>query len=115
MNDNNLTDRIVNALSYLSILFLPVIFPLIVWIIAKNSDRPTIAKNACYAFWSQIFPLLYVIGAILVFSVFSLNLANFHGGALFGILLTFALLLALLLFIYNIAMAVKMLIGREEA
>ncbi|WP_432774830.1 DUF4870 domain-containing protein [Limosilactobacillus reuteri] len=113
MNDNNLTDRIVNALSYLSILFLPVIFPLIVWIIAKSSDRPTIAKNARYAFWSQIFPLLYVIGAILVFSVFSLNPANFHGDALFGILLTFALLLALLLFIYNIAMAVKMLIGRE--
>lgn len=109
MNDNNLTDRIVNTLSYLSILFLPVIFPLIVWIIAKSSDRPTIAKNARYAFWSQIFPLLYVIGAILVFSVFSLNPANFHGGALFGILLTFALLLALLLFIYNIAMAVSKL------
>ena len=66
MNDNNLTDRIVNALSYLSILFLPVIFPLIVWIIAKSSDRPTIAKMSRY-FWSQIFPLLYVIGAILVF------------------------------------------------
>ena len=113
MNDNNLTDRIVNTLSYLSILFLPVIFPLIVWIIAKSSDRPTIAKNARYAFWSQIFPLLYVIGAILVFSVFSLNPANFHGGALFGILLTFALLLALLIFIYNSAMAEKMLIGRE--
>ena len=113
MNDNNLTDRIVNTLSYLSILFLPVIFPLIVWIIAKSSDRPTIAKNARYAFWSQLLPLLYVIGATLFFSVFSLNPANFHGGALFGILLTFALLLALLLFIYNIAMAVKMLIGRE--
>lgn len=113
MNDNNLTDRIVNALSYLSILFLPVIFPLVVWIIAKNSQRPNIVKNARYAFWSQIFPLLYVIAAILVFSVFSFNPANIHGGALFGVLLTFALLLALLLFIYNIAMAVKMLIGRD--
>lgn len=113
MNDNNLTDRIVNTLSYLSILFLPVIFPLIVWIIAKSSDRPTIAKNALLCILESNFPLLYVIGAILVFSVFSLNPANFHGGALFGILLTFALLLALLLFIYNIAMAVKMLIGRE--
>lgn len=59
---SNTTTRIVNALSYLSILFLPVIF---------------------------------------------------HAGALFGILLTFALLIALLLFIYNIAMAVKMLLGRE--
>lgn len=113
MTDTSLTDRIINTLSYLSILFLPVIFPLIVWIIAKSSSRRDIAKHARNAFWSQIFPLLYVIAAILVFSVFSLNPANFHGGALFGILLTFALLIALLLFVYNIAMAVKMLIGRE--
>lgn len=113
MNENNLGDRIVNALSYLSILFLPVIFPLIVWIIAKGSARPGIVRNARKAFWTQILPLLYVIAAILAFSVFSFNPMHFHGGALFGILLTFALLITLLLFIYNIAMAVKVLIGRE--
>jgi uncharacterized Tic20 family protein len=115
LNNNNLSERIINALSYLSILFLPVIFPLIVWIVAKNTAtaQPSIAKNACYAFWSQIFPALYVLAAVLAFSVLSLDVANFHGGALFGIFLTFALLIALLLFIFNIAMAVKMLIGRE--
>ncbi len=110
---SNVTTRIVNALSYLSILFLPVIFPLIVWIVARASDDPTISKNARKAFWSQIFPLLYVIFAILTMSIASLYQAAFHAGALFGILLTFALLIALLLFIYNIAMAVKMLLGRE--
>ena len=98
---SNITTRIVNALSYLSILFLPVIFPLIVWIVARK------------AFWSQIFPLIYVIFAILTLSIASLYQATLHAGALFGILLTFALLIALLLFIYNIAMAVKMLLGRE--
>ncbi|HJA74485.1 DUF4870 domain-containing protein [Limosilactobacillus pontis] len=110
---SNTTTRIVNALSYLSILFLPVIFPLIVWIVARASDDPTISKNARKAFWSQLFPLLYVIFAILTMSIASLYQATFHAGALFGILLTFALLIALLLFIYNIAMAVKMLLGRE--
>lgn len=110
---SNTTTRIVNALSYLSILFLPVIFPLIVWIVARASDDPTISKNARKAFWSQLFPLLYVIFAILTMSISSLYQAIFHAGALFGILLTFALLIALLLFIYNIAMAVKMLLGRE--
>ena len=85
------TSRIVNFLSYLSILFLPVVFPLIVWIIARARDDPSIPKNARKAFWSQIF----------------------QAGALFGVLFTFALLIALLLFIYNIAMAVKMLLGRE--
>lgn len=110
---NNTTSRIVNALSYLSILFLPVIFPLIVWIVARASDDPSIVKNARKAFWSQIFPLFYVIFAILVLSITSLSNTLSHSGAIFGILLTFALLIALLLFIYNIAMGVKMLLGRE--
>ena len=38
MNNNSIATRIVNALSYFSIFFLPVIFPLIVWIIARASD-----------------------------------------------------------------------------
>ena len=71
---SNTTTRIVNALSYLSILFLPVIFPLIVWIVARASDDPTISKNARKAFWSQLFPLLYVIFAILTMSLVPGNL-----------------------------------------
>lgn len=111
--NNSITTRIVNALSYLSILFLPVIFPLIVWVVARASDDPSITHNARKAFWSQIFPLLYAIFAILVLSISSLYSATFHAGALFGVLLSLALLIALLLFIYNIAMAIKMLLGRE--
>lgn len=112
MQNNNIATRIVNALSYLSILFLPVIFPLIVWIIARASDDPSIIANARKAFWSQLFPLLYAIFAILALS-FSSFYATIHSGALFGVLFAFALLIALLLFIYNIAMAVKVLLGRE--
>lgn len=112
MNDNSMTNRIVNTLSYISILFLPVIFPLIVWIVA-GPDHPNIKHNAMKAFWSQIFPLIYGIIAILVLSLSAWNDAFNHAGALGGVLLTFALLLALLLYIYNIAMAIKMLIGRE--
>lgn len=110
---NNVTTRIVNALSYLSILFLPVIFPLIVWVVAHASDDPTITKNARKAFWSQIFPLLYIIFAILVMSITVLSDVTIHAGAVGGLLFTLALLIALLLFIYNIAMGVKMLLGRE--
>lgn len=113
MESNNISTRIVNALSYLSILFLPVIFPLIVWIIARASDDPSITKNARKAFWSQLFPLLYIIFAILAISLSSFSSFITHTGALVGVLLSFALLFALLLFIYNIAMAVKMLLGRE--
>ncbi|MGM9892510.1 hypothetical protein [Limosilactobacillus sp.] len=114
MNTNSFTTRIVNALSYLSIFFLPVIFPLIVWVISQASDNQTsIKSNARKAFGTQVFPLVYVIFALLVYSINSLQQFTTHAGALFGLLLTLALLIALLLFIYNVAMGVKMLIGRE--
>ncbi|MDO4902790.1 MAG: hypothetical protein Q3959_00850 [Limosilactobacillus sp.] len=109
--NNSFSTRIVNALSYFSIFFMPVLFPLIVWVVAKNTDCDhSIKTNAMKAFWSQIFPALYFIFAILIIS---LSLTSRLTGILFGILLTFALLAALLLFIYNVAMGVKMLIGRE--
>lgn len=55
--DNKFGQRIVSALAYFSIFFLPVIFPLIVWIIAKYQGFNEVRKNAVKAFWSQIFPL----------------------------------------------------------
>ena len=48
-NDISLSKRIIGALSYLSILFLPVIFPLIVWIVA-GSDNPWVKRQAKLAF-----------------------------------------------------------------
>lgn len=113
MNNNiSLSKRIIGALSYLSILFLPVIFPLIVWIVA-GEENPWVKKQAKYAFWSQIFPLLYLIFSFLFISVATWHSMIANLGAFSGILLTFALLIALILYIYNIAMAVKVLLGRE--
>lgn len=111
--NNNVTTRIINALSYFSIFFLPVLFPLIVWVIARTSVERSIVANARKAFWSQLFPALYILLALFVYSVNEIRKFTTHPGALLGILLTFALLFALLLFIYNVAMGVKMLLGRE--
>ena len=40
--------KLMAALSYISYFFLPVIFPLIVWIVASN--RPFVKKHAKRAF-----------------------------------------------------------------
>ncbi|MCI1974340.1 MAG: DUF4870 domain-containing protein [Limosilactobacillus sp.] len=112
MNNISLSKRIIGALSYLSILFLPVIFPLIVWIVA-GPENPWVKRQAKFAFWSQIFPLIYIIFALLFISVAAWHSMVVNLGAFSGVLLTFALLIALLLYVYNIAMAVKVLLGRE--
>ena len=44
MNEQTLTNRIVGGLSYLAVLFLPVLFPLIVWIVARQ-DNPPLAHH----------------------------------------------------------------------
>ena len=110
--DNIFGQRIVSALAYFSIFFLPVIFPLIVWIIAKYQGFNEVRKNAVKAFWSQIFPLLYMIAIFVIIGAANMqNLA--HLGGLFSILAAFALLLALVLLIYNVAMGIAVLLGRK--
>lgn len=49
-------ERIVNSLSYLSILFLPVLFPVIVWAVTR--DQPAMHKVAGQAFLWHILPVL---------------------------------------------------------
>lgn len=69
-------------------------------------------KNAVKAFWSQIFPLLYMIAIFVIIGAANMqNLA--HLGGLFSILAAFALLLALVLLVYNVAMGIAVLLGRK--
>ena len=103
--DNKFGQRIVSALAYFSIFFLPVIFP-------KYQGFNEVRKNAVKAFWSQIFPLLYMIAIFVIIGAANMqNLA--HLGGLFSVLAAFALLLALVLLIYNVAMGIAVLLGRK--
>lgn len=108
--------KVVASISYLSILFLPVILPLIVWIVASN--YPFIKKHAKRAFWTQLAPIL--IGLIFmllvgIFGSFSGNIWSFHyafsGGWLFFTGVVLFAIMCLAMFIYNVAMAVKILIN----
>ncbi|WP_295731357.1 DUF4870 domain-containing protein [uncultured Limosilactobacillus sp.] len=114
MKTESTTNRVLSCLSYLSILFLPVLFPLIVWIVDHQDHY--VAHHARSAFWTQIFPALYVIVALLMFFILGatgVDQIRVNGGWLFGILTVFALLISLVLYIYNIAMGISVLIKRQ--
>lgn len=112
-------NRIIAALSYVSVIFMPVIFPLIVWVI--GAANPYVSRNAKRAFWSQLIPAL--LGIILLII---LGLIGTSGGQIsFGnsvdhlfismgwLTITFCAVTALaglISFIYNIAMAVKIFV-----
>ena len=114
MNNQSTTSRILSCLAYLSILFLPVLFPLIIWIV--DHQDPYVARHARSAFWTQIFPALYVIVALLTFFILGaagIDQVRSSGGWLFGILTVLALLISLILYIYNLAMGISVLITRQ--
>lgn len=108
------SQKLLCFLSYISILFLPVILPLIIWIVANNSDA-TVASHAKRAFISQLFPAIYLIVVALIYMVMGLSgmaVIRQAGGWLAGLLLVLALLISLVLYIYNLAMAVRVLLDR---
>ncbi|GKT03659.1 hypothetical protein [Furfurilactobacillus entadae] len=102
--------KVLTALCYLSILFLPVIFPLIVWIVAAGQRDVT--RDAARAFWSQLLPTIIAFG-----SFFWIVAVGFTSGATAGLgWLTLLLigglcLVSAILWFYNIIMGVMRLLA----
>ncbi|EAH3791296.1 DUF4870 domain-containing protein [Listeria monocytogenes] len=110
MNDH----RILNALSYFSILFAPIIVPVLIWIFAKSEEVshhakvallthiiPTIAGFLCF---SSIFVTATTRGGLLA------NVSLFVTGSLF----VFTLVAVVGLFIFNIVRGIQMLCEKTE-
>lgn len=62
MNTTN-KNNLINGLSYISILFAPILFPLIVWLV---SPIPDVKQHAKSALWLHILPTLLTIGAVFI-------------------------------------------------
>lgn len=102
--------KLMAALSYISYFFLPVIFPLIVWIVA--SDRPFVKKHAKRAFWSQLFPVIWVLAlAIVIGLVGAFSSSSISWGWLSITLIAITCVIALISLIYNVVYAIRVLIN----
>lgn len=106
----NTSLKLMAALSYISYFFLPVIFPLIVWIVA--SDRPFVKKHAKRAFWSQLFPAIWAIVFLIVIGVGgAFNSSTISWGWMSIALIAITCLIALISLIYNVVCAIRVLIN----
>ncbi|MBC2330195.1 DUF4870 domain-containing protein [Listeria swaminathanii] len=110
MNDH----RILNALSYFSILFAPIIVPVLIWIFAKSEE---VTHHAKAALLTHIIPT--IAGVLCFSSVFVTALTS--GGALSslsffitGSLFIFTLIAVVGLFIFNIVRGIQMLCEKKE-
>lgn len=108
----NTTQRILAAFTYISYFFLPVIFPLIVWIV--GIDYPFVKYHAKRAFWSQLLPIICgLIFLMLVGVGGAFNFSNISWGWMSISLIAITFLVALGSLIYNIVGAIRVLIDNN--
>ena len=104
-----MTHKILSALSYLSILFLPVLFPLVVWIAAAGQRDVT--THAARAFWTQLLPTLMAFVIFFFVAVYGLTIGPNAGMGWLTLLSIGAFGLAsLVLWFYNIVMGIRVLL-----
>ncbi|GHP13715.1 membrane protein [Lentilactobacillus fungorum] len=102
-------NKIVNALSYLSIVFAPFIFPFIVWLVSK--DYPDMHETAKRAFMLHLIPLVLSALTILLFTITVISSSGSNGVAiLFAIVVTLVGIIDVAMFIYNLYLGIKILI-----
>lgn len=102
--------KLVRALCYLSILFAPFLFPLIVWVICRNHE-PEIRADAAHAMLLHLLPLIIVLVSLVIIGgngIITNDVQITAGVSL--ILLGIAGLIDIVLYIYNIYYGIKLLL-----
>ncbi|WP_461240929.1 DUF4870 domain-containing protein [Paucilactobacillus sp. N302-9] len=102
-------NKIINALSYLSITFAPLLFPLIVWIFAGDEDLTHHAKRA---FGLHLLPVVLTVIALIVIGATGLTTNDiFSTGAVSALLFSVVGLIDLICYIYNLVYGIKILVS----
>ncbi|MEX3747758.1 MULTISPECIES: hypothetical protein [Lysinibacillus] len=105
--------KILSAFSYLSILFAPVIVPLVVYFVSKDDS---VKKNSIRALISHLIPFVFgiIFFAVFVFSTLSFNNFDSNSDSTTFLIIWFAsmaiyLLITLGIVIWNIIQAVRVI------
>ncbi|MGW9855828.1 putative Tic20 family protein [Staphylococcus hominis] len=106
-NENYRESNVLGGISYLSVFFAPVLFPLIVWIVAQPPSS-THAKNALF---NHIMSWVMVVLGLVTLSISSAFLNSDHGiGWIIIVVIAIIFFIwALVLFLQNIIRGIKLL------
>lgn len=104
-------NKIVNALSYLSIMFAPFIFPFIVWLVTDHNDDD-MHDTARQAFLLHLIPVVLTLLTLLIVGVMGMvSKQAEYTGFLFIALIGLVALVDLGIFIYNLYLGTKILVS----
>lgn len=104
-------NKFLSSLSYFSIFFLPIIFPIIVMVLTSNVQYAPAHRHAITAFWLHLIPVILLplgFGLGILATAHSFTGNNFPTTSLVLFLIVGLMgIVALALFIYNIYKGVK--------
>ncbi|MFD1126219.1 DUF4870 domain-containing protein [Lentilactobacillus raoultii] len=105
-------NKIVNALSYLSIVFAPFIFPFIVWLVTNSHQE--MHETAKHAFLLHLIPVVLTILTLMIVGITGLTTKNSRlTGLMFAALIVLVGLVDLIMFVYNLYLGIKILITED--
>ncbi|GGG32084.1 membrane protein [Lysinibacillus alkalisoli] len=104
-------NRVLSALNYFSLFFAPFLFPVIVWILVKDTDVRYHAKRALL---SHLIPFLFgLFFGFLFLTTFVVKQDASNADTLFGVLAVggfiFYLIITIVLMIWNIVQGLRLL------
>lgn len=107
MNEKN----ILNGLSYISIVFAPFLFPLIVWIASKDLD---VKNNAIRALVLHLVPIVLSGLAIVILGVMGFFTNNSQPIGIAGVIFfSIVAIVDFILVIYNLVYGIKLLVNND--
>ncbi|MEJ8778543.1 DUF4870 domain-containing protein [Pseudogracilibacillus sp. ICA-222130] len=98
-------NKVLSSLSYFSLFFAPVLFPIIVYFLTNGETR----RHARNAFASHIIPSVLLIGGGITIGLFGIN-GWTHAPISLALLFIVFAILSFVLLIYNIVLGIKVLI-----
>jgi small-conductance mechanosensitive channel len=104
-------NKILSSLSYLSIFFMPLLFPVVVFALTSNNNHPEAHRNAITAFWLHLLPSILIPVAVflgLLATGQSFSTSNLSTFSLVLFLIVGLIGLVILgMFIYNLYRGIK--------
>jgi uncharacterized Tic20 family protein len=99
------TNKLINGFSYVSILFAPILFPLIVWIVG---DEKQVTFHAKRALWLHVIPIVLTIIAVILVGATGLLTqdAQQTSWLIIGLFVIVGLI-DVVLYIYNLILGIK--------
>jgi uncharacterized membrane protein len=101
------TDKVLAALSYFSVLFAGIIFPIIVYFVTTNSNVKSHAKKALFSHLIPLIPIP-VVGLIFIIGILS-DVGQMMYSAFLFIGVGLSIILSVVVLIWNIIKGVKVL------